>query len=279
MCGRFHISAGSQQYAAQWAADSKQMTKAGGQNQQTTLEPPVPTAAARPLPSNAQNFGPSNVCDVVIQNTEDGCLELREMKWGLIPAYEKDENYFKMFNARSESADTKTSFKGLLKNKRCIVVCAGYFEWVGEGAHKRPFYISLENSEPLLCAALYDFNRIFEVLSFSMITTAGPPKLAAIHNRAPLVLTKEQAELWLTGDTEEQTVLEILRGETLLAQKSFHWPVTKEIGKGSYQGLDCSVRVEGVASPKKQLGIGSFFKNTATPSQDTSGKKRPREGD
>ena len=51
-------------------------------------------------------------------------------RWGLVPSYTKPDakpDYFRMFNARSD--DMKPVFTRLLKQRRCIVLLNGFYEW------------------------------------------------------------------------------------------------------------------------------------------------------
>ncbi len=54
------------------------------------------------------------------------------MTWGLVPSWTKKEDkldFFRMFNARSETVPEKTVFSRLLGSKRCVVLLNGFFEW------------------------------------------------------------------------------------------------------------------------------------------------------
>ena len=67
-------------------------------------------------------------------------------QWGLIPYWVKDRDYanqirYKTFNARAESIMTKPSFKNSIKNKRCLVITNGFYEWHTHKDKKYPFYI------------------------------------------------------------------------------------------------------------------------------------------
>ena len=56
------------------------------------------------------NIAPTQNSLVLVQ--EKGSKTVRSMKWGLIPAWSKNELYgSKMINARSETVTTKPSFK------------------------------------------------------------------------------------------------------------------------------------------------------------------------
>lgn len=260
MCGRARFSTESFAYGRQFAASSAKAAAA-----------PPPGPALRPAieEKTIENLGPGSPCEVVV--AADGDKSVKNMIWGCVPSWEKTVNHWRLFNCRAETAAKATVWRGMTQEKRGIVCMAGYYEWNGEGAHKRPFYISLVDKTPLLVAAVYDLNRACGQ-SFAIVTTAAPPIIEAIHNRAPLVLTPAQADIWLHGSMEQ--VEELLSGETLLAHGAQSWAVTKEVGKISYQKNDCAMPIANVPSPKKQLGIGSFFSAATSPSDS---KKRPAE--
>ena len=66
-------------------------------------------------------------------------------RWGLIPGWAKDEKIgYKLGNARSETISEKPSFKNSFKNKRCLVLVSGFYEWNKE---KQPFHIRLKKQK------------------------------------------------------------------------------------------------------------------------------------
>ena len=53
-------------------------------------------------------------------------------RWGLVPSFNKKDtkpDYFRMFNARSETVAEKSVFSRLLHSRRCIVLLNGFYEW------------------------------------------------------------------------------------------------------------------------------------------------------
>eukprot|EP00892_Ulva_mutabilis_P001789 jgi/Ulvmu1/11610/UM008_0011.1 len=81
-------------------------------------------------------------------------LVLEGMRWGLVPSFTKageKPNFFRMFNARSETVLSKSIFSRLLKTNRCIVCVDGFYEWKDEHKGKQPYYIYLKD-KPLLFA-------------------------------------------------------------------------------------------------------------------------------
>ena len=224
-------------------------------------------------PQNPNNFQPGNACPVLVRGGANN-VQINSMVWGLIPAWEKHQrNHFTMFNARSETAHEKVSFRQLLSSKRCVVVIDGYYEWQKVTASKKvPHFICLDR--PLMIACLYDYNSTFEVTSFAMLTTESAGKLSAIHGRCPVVLpTQQDALAWLQVPSAGKNLglPEILdQPSPLFSQELRFWPVTSAMGNPKYQGEDCSEPLKSPSSPqplKKQTAIGNFFSSaTSSPS-------------
>ncbi len=84
---------------------------------------------------------------------------LRDMRWGLTPSFTEPDSkpdFFRMFNARSETVAEKGVFKRLVDTRRCVVVLDGFFEWTGDTGNKVPWYAHRADGRPLLLAGLYD---------------------------------------------------------------------------------------------------------------------------
>jgi len=55
---------------------------------------------------------------------------LKDMRWGLIPFWAKDEDIGnRMINARAETVREKPSFRHSLKRKRWLVLANVFYEW------------------------------------------------------------------------------------------------------------------------------------------------------
>src|SRR5689334_8012591 len=68
-------------------------------------------------------------------NNDEGQRVGKIMRWGLIPPYVRNLSDFKAstFNARAEGILSSKIYIGPFKNKRCIVVVNGFYEWRDEG--------------------------------------------------------------------------------------------------------------------------------------------------
>ena len=136
------------------------------------------------------------------------------MRWGLVPFWSKDINIgYKMINARAETVDEKTSFKKPLKDKRCLVLTNGFYEWKKVDAKtKIPYFIRLRNKKPFTFAGLWEYwsDEDDDLHTFTIITTSANSLMKDIHDRMPVILDKEVGFKWLDPDLKNTAVLKDL---------------------------------------------------------------------
>ena len=129
------------------------------------------------------------------------------MKWGLVPFWAKDPSIgYKMINARAETVAEKPSYRNSFRNKRCLILADGFFEWKKEGKLSIPYYFQLEGGEPFAFAGLWDDWENKGVSSqpglpglttCTLITTDANEDVKPVHPRMPVVLRKEKMWDWL----------------------------------------------------------------------------------
>jgi putative SOS response-associated peptidase YedK len=132
--------------------------------------------------------------------------------WGLIPFWCKsreaaDEMRVHTLNAVSETVFEKPSFKHCIRQKRCLVLSSGFFEWRTSGKLKYPYFVTLKSRELFAMAGLYDRftdQQTGEVIdTFTVLTTPANALMEKIHNskkRMPAILKKDQEHEWLLGE-------------------------------------------------------------------------------
>jgi putative SOS response-associated peptidase YedK len=98
----------------------------------------------------------------------------------------------KFINLRAETVANK--FPGTYRSGRCLVPASGFYEWKQEAGRKQPYYF-FPRDEPL-----FGFAALWEDDTCTLITTDANAQVRAIHDRMPLVLTKDQYQKWLDGD-------------------------------------------------------------------------------
>jgi putative SOS response-associated peptidase YedK len=136
------------------------------------------------------------------------------MRWGLIPSWTKrDEapDYYRIFNARADTAPDKPVFARLLARRRCVVLLNGFYEWRSEGNKaaglvKQPYYLHAEGADddtPLRAAGLYDKwagpdDSQPPVYTCTILTTDASAQLRWLHDRMPVFLRSDDEErAWL----------------------------------------------------------------------------------
>ena len=95
--------------------------------------------------------------NVPVLVSENGKNVLKEMRWGLIPSWAKDETIGdKLINARAETLTEKPSFKKPFKKQRCLIPADGYYEWQKTGKGKIPFRFTMADDRFFCLAGLWE---------------------------------------------------------------------------------------------------------------------------
>lgn len=145
------------------------------------------------------NAAPTQVMPVI---TKDG---LQIMRWGLIPAWAKDEKIgYKMINARAETIFEKPMWKGIVKKNRCLIPANGFYEWKKVSDGKQPYYIHLPDEKLFAFAGIWEAWKHdgVEWHTYSIITTSPNGEMENIHDRMPVILEEEEEQDWLFADDQ-----------------------------------------------------------------------------
>jgi putative SOS response-associated peptidase YedK len=141
----------------------------------------------------------------------------REMvlaRWGLVPSWASDLSIgYKLINARSETAASKPSFRSAFRQRRCLIVVDGFFEWQKQGKHKQPYHIWLKDDGPFAFAGLWE--RWQEpggepVESFTIVTTEANGLMKPLHDRMPVILAPWDYDRWIDPQSREVDELQAL---------------------------------------------------------------------
>jgi putative SOS response-associated peptidase YedK len=175
------------------------------------------------------NIAPSQLVIVV---GDDGKRYLKQMKWGLIPSWAKDPSIGnRMINARAETLAEKPAYRAALKKRRCIIPADGFYEWQRLGKVKQPIHIVLKSREPFGFAGLWELWQSpdgEEVLSCTIITTEANELLKAVHDRMPVILTRDAEAAWLDPKTQDPEKLLPLLKQFPPDQMQFY-PVSQDV--------------------------------------------------
>lgn len=184
------------------------------------------------------NIAPAAVVPVVAQNGQ-GVRAVVPMRWGLHPHWSKAMPEGRpMFNARSETAAEKPSFRTPWKRRRALIPFSGWYEWEGVESPKQPYYIyEKEQAGPSAFAGLWDQYRVDEgitLLSATILTTAATGGMKHLHHRMPVRLPRELWDDWLDPDAKPERIIARKLGSEDLAWHT----VSRAVNSGRAQGED-----------------------------------------
>jgi len=148
------------------------------------------------------NIAPTQEVLTVVNPAGEG-NEPRMMRWGLIPFWAKDPSIGnRMINARAETIVEKPAFRQAFQRRRCLVVADGFYEWQKEGKYKVPMRIILKTGEPFSFAGLWETWKSPDgaaIESCTIITTTPNALMEPIHDRMPVILSREGESAWLSS--------------------------------------------------------------------------------
>ena len=115
-----------------------------------------------------------------------------------------------IFNARSETIAVIPMFKPrFVSGQRCLIPANGFYEWQTNpsGNGKKALWIHRNDEETFTFAGLY---RDGTYPAVTVVTTAPNALMTPIHHRMPVILDKQQGELWIKPDANQETLLDLL---------------------------------------------------------------------
>lgn len=152
--------------------------------------------AANDLPESPRyNICPTETVPVV--TAAEGMRRLRPMRWGLVPGWYKTPTDGPLIiNARSDTVAVKPAFRDSIRQRRCLVLASGFYEWsAGEEGARLPWYITRKDGAPLALGGLYA--PWGEMMTCAVVTLDAGPNMGGIHDREPLILEPADWPLWL----------------------------------------------------------------------------------
>lgn len=213
-------------------------------------------------------------------------------RWGLIPSWSSSMSEgARFFNARAETVADKPAYRRAFRQRRLVVVVDGFYEWRhqpeessaptgelpgtrgaggsrgagvsrGTGGSRtkgrgEPYYFRRADGYPLTFAGLWEpWHNPADgswVHSCTIITTEAGPDLADLHDRMPVILEPDQLAAWLTGPSEDTSLLRQAPPETL-----YRVPVDPKVGNVRNDDESLIEPVEPV-EPVQSWGSATLF--------------------
>ena len=163
------------------------------------------------------------------------------LRWGLIPFWAKDSKIgTRMINARSETVAEKPAFRAAFRQRRCLVLADGFYEWQRLERGKQPFYIRQRDEGPFAIAGLWEYWEGPEggIESCTLLTTQPNDLVRPLHNRMPVILHPDDYDLWLDRSVQEPALLQpLLRPYS--PEDMMAYPISTWINKPENDGPRC----------------------------------------
>ncbi len=184
------------------------------------------------------NISPTQKSPILLN--QKGQPIIKNMTWGLVPKWSYDIKVgSKLINARIETIDKKTSFKGLLNQNRCIIISDGYYEWKKSNEVSQPYYITNKKKKLLLFAGLWTNKKLNTnnyITSFTIITKPSRGEISKIHTRMPAFLNFENIKNWI--DYKNYDTANALKTLNKNDEKLKFFPISKNINSLKNNSID-----------------------------------------
>lgn len=159
------------------------------------------------------NIAPTQLVPVITSESPKG---FSFFYWGITPEFGKNRPVaLKLINAKSETVHQKISFKSSFKQRRCLIPADGFYEWKRLGKKtKIPYRFTLKEGELFAFAGIWEEYESLngEIQHTFLVLTTTPNRLVSqVHERMPVILTKEMEKKWLDKYSSEDELLQMLQ--------------------------------------------------------------------
>ena len=143
-----------------------------------------------------------------------------------------------LHNARSETVHEK-KLKASFRRQRCLIPASGFFEWqkMADG-REQPFYISSRDGNPLSFAGIWESavtGKGVRINSCAILTTNCNALMQPIHHRMPVIVAREDWDIWLDPlPATDEVLLPLLK--PFAPDLMQLWAVSPAVGRVSNQG-------------------------------------------
>jgi putative SOS response-associated peptidase YedK len=198
------------------------------------------------------NIAPSQMVAAVRRLPQADRPKFVRLRWGLVPSWADDPKIGnRLINARSETAADKPAFRAAFRQRRCLILADGFYEWQKAAGQKQPYFIHMTDGKPFAFAGLWEqWNKGNAFESCTILTTDANELLRPLHNRMPVILDRAAWEQWLDPAEQQparlQAVLQPFPSEAMTA-----YPVGKQVNSPRFDSKECVLPVEVAMEPAK----------------------------
>jgi putative SOS response-associated peptidase YedK len=158
------------------------------------------------VPAYQPRYNIAPTAQVLIIRQDGAAAVATHLRWGLVPRWAKDPSIgVRMNNARAETVAEKPSFREAYRKRRCLIPASGFYEWKLENGLKQPYYVHPSAGELFAFAGLWE--QWNDLQTCAVITTEANARMAAVHERMPVIVAPADIAAWLSGESYEKVAL------------------------------------------------------------------------
>ena len=188
------------------------------------------------------NVAPTQDVPVVRVTSEDADRRCEMLRWGLIPFWADDPSIgARLINARAETVSSKPAFRSAFRQRRCLIIADGFYEWQKLERRKQPHYVHLRGLGPFGLAGLWERwegTDADPVDSCTIITTGPNEVIAPLHDRMPVIVHPKDYAEWLDTGTRQVSRLHALL-RPYPAKEMAAYPVSTRVNNPSNDVAEC----------------------------------------
>jgi putative SOS response-associated peptidase YedK len=145
-----------------------------------------------------------------------------------------------MINARSESVADKPAFGPAFRQRRCLILADGFYEWQKIDGRKQPHYVRLRDGRPFTFAGLWErWDKGEQALeSCTIITTDANELMRPLHDRMPVILDLADYNLWLDPTRHDTAELQRLL-RPFPSERLTEYPVGTQVNNARFDDKSC----------------------------------------
>ena len=158
------------------------------------------------------NIAPTQLVPVITSESPKG---FSFFYWGITPDFGQNKPVAqKLINAKAETVHEKISFKSSFEKRRCLIPADGFYEWKKLGKKtKIPHRFTLREDEIFSFAGIWEeYESISGEIqhTFLILTTSPNEVVSEVHDRMPVILSRENEKKWLDKYSSQDELLKML---------------------------------------------------------------------
>lgn len=186
------------------------------------------------------NVAPGQAVIAIINDGENN--RLGTLTWGFVAPYKPHHKLpRRMINARAETIGMKPSFVQSFKQRRCVIIADGFYEWQRLEDKKVPMRIVMKDRRLFPMAGLWSTYLTSEGKkkhTCAIITTKANDIVSPIHDRMPVILEEKARLAWLDPRQQDQKTLhQLLVPHDAAMMEAYQ--VSDVVNRATFDDPDC----------------------------------------